>query len=108
MSVALITGGSRGLGRALAEALAERHWQVVIDGRDSRALHDAAQKLSQLTTVCAIAGDVADADHRRALMDAARNWAAWTCWSTTPASSDQARSRNWRTTRSTSFVASSR
>ena len=70
MSVALITGGSRGLGRALAQSLAERQWQLVIDGRDNQALQDAAQELAPLTTVRAIAGDVADTGHRRALVHA--------------------------------------
>ncbi|MDQ4007405.1 MAG: SDR family NAD(P)-dependent oxidoreductase, partial [Actinomycetota bacterium] len=42
MSVALVTGASRGLGRALATALAERHWTLVVDGRDPDALASAA------------------------------------------------------------------
>ena len=35
---ALITGASRGLGRALATALADRGWRLVVDGRDAARL----------------------------------------------------------------------
>ncbi|MGH9123863.1 MAG: SDR family oxidoreductase [Acidimicrobiales bacterium] len=68
MSVALITGGSRGLGLATARALVERDWQLVIDGRDATALEAAAQELGGM--VRAIPGDVADPAHRRALVAA--------------------------------------
>lgn len=71
MGVALITGGSRGLGLALAQALAERHWQLVIDARDADALDGAARTLARRTTVRAVAGDVADPRHREALIRAA-------------------------------------
>jgi NAD(P)-dependent dehydrogenase (short-subunit alcohol dehydrogenase family) len=68
MSVALITGASRGLGSALARELAARNWRIVIDGRDGAALRTAAATLSR--EVVAIPGDVADAAHRRQLMEA--------------------------------------
>jgi NAD(P)-dependent dehydrogenase (short-subunit alcohol dehydrogenase family) len=69
MRVALVTGASRGLGLALARALAERDWTLVIDGRDAVALDEAAAGLSQLAAVHAVAGDVSDPIHRRALLD---------------------------------------
>ena len=69
---ALITGASRGLGLALAEALAARGWRLIIDARGKEDLQRVADKLSQYTRVTALAGDVADAAHRRALAVAAR------------------------------------
>ncbi len=71
-STALITGASRGLGLALARALAERGWRLVIDARGAAALEDARRELAQLTEVTALAGDVADDWHRAALVDAAK------------------------------------
>ena len=38
MATAIITGGSRGLGRAIAEGLVDAGWRVVLDGRDADAL----------------------------------------------------------------------
>jgi NAD(P)-dependent dehydrogenase (short-subunit alcohol dehydrogenase family) len=69
---ALITGASRGLGLALARALAERGWGLIIDARGAEALHDACIELAKSTAVTAINGDVADPAHRRALAVAAR------------------------------------
>jgi NAD(P)-dependent dehydrogenase (short-subunit alcohol dehydrogenase family) len=65
---AIITGASRGLGRALADALAERGWRLVIDARNEAELEAARAALAQRTEVLAIAGDVADAWHRGRLM----------------------------------------
>ena len=50
--VALITGASQGLGRALAGALAERGWALVIDARRADRLEP-------------VAGELARRDHRR-------------------------------------------
>src|SRR6516225_2498924 len=62
MAVALVTGGSRGLGRALVAGLVDRGWSVVTDARTAGDLP-------------AVAGPgvvtVADADHRRRLLEAA-------------------------------------
>jgi len=70
MKNAIVTGGSRGLGRALARALAERGWSLVIDARGAEALESARSELAGLTNVVALAGDVADAGHRRELLSA--------------------------------------
>jgi NAD(P)-dependent dehydrogenase (short-subunit alcohol dehydrogenase family) len=70
MSVAIVTGGSRGLGLALAEGLVEAGWRVVVDGRDAAALAGAAQVLGP--SAVALAGDVTDAAHRTGLVAAAR------------------------------------
>ena len=43
--VALVTGASRGLGYAMAEALADHGATVVLNARDEKSLADAARKL---------------------------------------------------------------
>lgn len=68
---AIVTGGSRGLGLALARALAARGWRLVIDARAHDELESAARELSQLTDVEAVPGDVSDDRHRQALVAAA-------------------------------------
>ena len=67
----LITGASRGLGLALARALAKQGWTLIIDARGAQALEAARAELANLTRVIAIAGDVTDAAHRQALAQAA-------------------------------------
>jgi NAD(P)-dependent dehydrogenase (short-subunit alcohol dehydrogenase family) len=71
MAVALITGGSKGLGRALAAELLRRGWAVVIDARDAAALQSTATSLGTEGRLVAVAGDVTDPGHRRALLSAA-------------------------------------
>lgn len=70
--VALITGASRGLGLALARQLAAQGWRLIIDARGAEALEAARVALSNQTQVIAIPGDVTDAAHRRALVEAAQ------------------------------------
>lgn len=69
---ALITGTSRGLGLALARELGEKGWQLIVDARGSKALEEAAEELSSLTTVTAISGDIAEKSHRQALTIASK------------------------------------
>ncbi|MFF1697530.1 SDR family NAD(P)-dependent oxidoreductase [Streptomyces sp. NPDC058257] len=73
MPVAIITGASKGLGRALATALAGRGWGLVLDARTASALDESARDLAGLgARVEAVAGDVTDARHRADLVAAAR------------------------------------
>src|SRR3954452_19672821 len=79
----IVTGASRGLGLALARALDERGWDLVVDARGAGPLAGAAGDLQRgaanpatdaavaLQRVTAIPGDIADAAHRRALVEAA-------------------------------------
>ncbi|MEV7236137.1 SDR family NAD(P)-dependent oxidoreductase [Streptomyces sp. NPDC051020] len=72
MPVAMITGASKGLGRALAAALAQRGWDLVLDARTASALEGTAKELAACgARVAAVPGDVTDAAHRGALVAAA-------------------------------------
>lgn len=71
MPTAIVTGASRGLGLALARALAGRGWRLVIDAREGGTLNEVATELSKQTDVAALAGDIADPEHRAALVAAA-------------------------------------
>ncbi|MDE2723516.1 MAG: SDR family NAD(P)-dependent oxidoreductase [Gemmatimonadota bacterium] len=69
---ALITGASRGLGLSLARELAQQNWRLIINARGAEALEHARKELAKWTEVIAIAGDVTDAEHRKALAHAAK------------------------------------
>lgn len=73
-STALITGASRGLGLALARALARRGWRLIIDARNGAALKTVRDELAQYTQVSAVPGDVSDELHRQALAETARSF----------------------------------
>lgn len=67
---ALITGASKGLGFALAEALARQGWKLLINARNAQKLLDVKNHLSQLTEVVAISGNVQDEIHLLQLPEA--------------------------------------
>jgi NAD(P)-dependent dehydrogenase (short-subunit alcohol dehydrogenase family) len=83
MRTAIVTGASRGLGLALAKALAERGWRLVVDARGPTALEAAREALAEVAAgaardepggraaVVAVAGDIADEAHRREIVAAA-------------------------------------
>jgi NAD(P)-dependent dehydrogenase (short-subunit alcohol dehydrogenase family) len=62
--VALVTGGSQGLGLALTRALDAAGWRVVVDARHADLLHRAVADLAGVT---AVPGDVTDPGHRAEL-----------------------------------------
>ncbi len=66
MAVAVVTGGSRGLGRALTDGLVASGWEVIVDARSAADLVDVAGP-----GVVTVAGDVTDPAHRRRLIAAA-------------------------------------
>ena len=78
---AIITGASRGLGRALAAGLAREGFDLIVDARDGAALDAVAGALRAAgpaahrpgsTAVTAVSGDVTDPAHRVALLAAAQ------------------------------------
>ncbi|MGC1341319.1 MAG: SDR family NAD(P)-dependent oxidoreductase, partial [Candidatus Binataceae bacterium] len=65
--VAMVTGGSRGLGRAMAEALAAEGMSVSICARDARAVSEVSAEVSEVgkragaKPTAGFAGDVTSA-----------------------------------------------
>lgn len=70
LPVAIVTGASRGFGRAVTAALLDRGWTVVIDARRGQELKDTAQALNSAQLIV-LPGDVTDASHRDAVVGAA-------------------------------------
>ena len=68
--IALVTGASRGLGRALAAGLAREGYDLILDARNAADLTAAADQIQGAVT--AIPGDVTDPAHRAALLGAAQ------------------------------------
>ncbi|MCG8651357.1 MAG: SDR family oxidoreductase [Pirellulales bacterium] len=58
--VALVTGGSSGLGKVLAERFLRQRYRVMIVGRDSQRLHQACEDLAGRFGENTVAGVVAD------------------------------------------------
>lgn len=68
--VALVTGGSAGLGRALVAGLAADGWHVLTDARDAERLRGAVDLIRAEVPgarITAVPGDITDAEHRHCL-----------------------------------------
>jgi NAD(P)-dependent dehydrogenase (short-subunit alcohol dehydrogenase family) len=68
MPTGILTGASRGLGLALARALSDRGWRLVVDARGA---DDLERAWAGRANVVPVAGDIADPQHRHALLEAA-------------------------------------
>jgi NAD(P)-dependent dehydrogenase (short-subunit alcohol dehydrogenase family) len=61
---ALVTGGSRGIGLAIARSLVDRGARVVLTARKQEALTDAVAELGGPEVAVAVPGHAGDAEHR--------------------------------------------
>ena len=69
---AIVCASSRGLGKACARALAEAGCEVVINGRDAKAINATAAELTSLTgaKIIAVVADVSTPEGQKALFAA--------------------------------------
>lgn len=73
--IAIVTGGSKGIGYAIAKALVDEGMRVAITGRSRESLAAAEQALNGGDRVLTFAGDVGNlADVRRALEGTIERW----------------------------------
>jgi NAD(P)-dependent dehydrogenase (short-subunit alcohol dehydrogenase family) len=61
---ALVTGGSRGIGLAIAQSLVRRGARVVLTARKPEALAEAVESLGGPEVAVAVAGNAGDPEHR--------------------------------------------
>jgi NAD(P)-dependent dehydrogenase (short-subunit alcohol dehydrogenase family) len=71
MSVAIVTGASRGIGFAIAQRFVADGAKVVITGRKAEALEAAVKELGGPDMALGVAGKGDDPEHRAAVVDAA-------------------------------------
>lgn len=81
---ALVTGSTRGIGRAIAEAMIEAGAQVVISSENADDTARVADELGQTGIACDVTNDGA----LQALVDGTAEalWAGWTLWCAMPES----------------------
>ncbi|HEV3347544.1 MAG TPA: SDR family NAD(P)-dependent oxidoreductase, partial [Methylomirabilota bacterium] len=71
--VAIVTGGNRGIGLAIARLLAEDGASVVVSGRDAARLEAAVKELESLgAPAMAVAADAAKREDADGLVEATR------------------------------------
>lgn len=71
--VALVTGASRGIGRGIAQRLAENGVRIVVSGRTASDVDLAVKQLNEITTAVGVAGDISSSQTRNELLEAARS-----------------------------------
>jgi NAD(P)-dependent dehydrogenase (short-subunit alcohol dehydrogenase family) len=71
---AVITGGTTGIGRAIAVLLAAEGVKVFICGRDEQHLADALARIREVGEGDGIATDLAEPDNVKAFVDAGTRW----------------------------------
>lgn len=73
--VAVISGGSRGIGRAIAGRFVEEGARVVIGARNEESLRAAESELNRTQEACrGVEGDLSNAEAVEAVMSAAAEW----------------------------------
>ena len=73
--LALITGGSKGLGKTLAEWLSLQGYDLILTARNSDSLQATAQELqNDFTKIHMLVGDVSDAIHRSEIAQIASSY----------------------------------
>ncbi|MPZ73417.1 MAG: SDR family NAD(P)-dependent oxidoreductase, partial [Nitriliruptorales bacterium] len=72
MNTAIVTGGSKGFGLSLVQALVGRGWAVIADARHGSRLDTAIRGLNGPGRVVAVPGDITDAEHRARLIEVGR------------------------------------
>ena len=69
--LALVTGSTLGIGRAIADALLAEGAKVIVNGRKEAAVEEAVTALSRTGEAHGVAADLATADGARIVIDAA-------------------------------------